>query len=91
MILNEDDKRQLKELKKHPWFKILERLEQEASNILFKHLSNFDLSNPESIKIIQKEQIYQKARNDFIYNTEDHLKEIQEFNTEWMLNIIENY
>jgi len=76
MKITKEEKELLKELKNHPWFKILEKIEDEAINNLWKFLLNSDLNNEKDIEVIKKNQIYVKARRDFMKNIDNHLKEI---------------
>jgi len=39
-----------------------------------------DLENVENIAIIKKNQLYSKARKDFLWNIDAHLSEISEVN-----------
>ena len=91
MILTEEEKRELKQLQNHPWFKVLQKIEKEASSILFERLATFNLENEENLKEIKKRQIYQKARKDFLFDVESHLYEITILNNEDMLKIVDNY
>jgi hypothetical protein len=77
MQLTKDQKEYLQSLKVHPWFKVLEMIEQDALSELWKYvLLNSDLSNEEHLKVLKTNQIYCKARKDFLQNIENHLTEI---------------
>lgn len=76
MILNEEQKRDLENLKNTPWYKVLLEIEKEARNELFARLSEYDLDNQENIQNIKEWQIYANARKDFIQNIEWHLKKV---------------
>ena len=91
MILTEEEKRQLKELQNHPWFKVLQKIEKEASNILFSKLSVLNLENPDNLKQIKEWQIYQKARNYFLFNVKSHLVEATSYTNEDMLRTVDDY
>lgn len=91
MILTEDEKSQLKQLQNHPWFKVLEKIEKEARDILFSQLSVLNLEDKNNLEIIKRHQIYQKARTDFLFNVRTHLIERQSLTNENMLNTVDNY
>lgn len=76
MILNEEQKRDLENLKNTPWYKVLLEIEKEARNELFARLSEYDLDNQDNIQNIKEWQIYANARKDFIQNIEGHLKKV---------------
>jgi len=76
MILTEEQKQELKNLKQHPWFKILEMIELEASRDLGKILSIANLDDENVLKTIKKNQIYMTARQDLLQNVDNHLQSI---------------
>lgn len=76
MILNEDQKLHLEEMKQSMGYKVLLEIEKEARNELFARLSEYDLDNQDNIKNIKEWQIYANARKDFIQNIEGHLKKV---------------
>lgn len=76
MKLSQEEKDFLISLKQHPWYKVIHKIEEDAKNELWKKLLEADLSNQEDIKIIQKNQIYQQARDDFFKNIDKHTREI---------------
>ena len=76
MILTTDQLESLKQIKKHPWYKVLELIEETASNNLWNLLLEADLTKEENLKIVKDNQLYIKARRDFLQNIEKHLKEI---------------
>ena len=53
MNLTQDQKADLKSLKNHPWYKILELVEKEASDELFKRLATFDLDNEKDVEVMK--------------------------------------
>lgn len=76
MKLNKEQKLQLQELKNHPWYKILEMIEKEATGNLWELLLTANLEDEKNLEIIKKNQQYMKARRDFFHNIETHIKEI---------------
>jgi len=78
--LTAQDREDLKLLKNHPWFRVLEKIEVDASISLGNALQTMDLENVENIAIIKKNQLYSKARKDFLWNIDAHLSEISEVN-----------
>lgn len=76
MQLNTEDKENLKNLKSHPGWKVLLKVQEEADIKLFKDLSDWDLSNEKNIETLKEWQIYKNARNDFFKDTEKHLRDI---------------
>lgn len=91
MILTEEEKNQLKQLQNHAWFKVLEKIEKEARDILFSQLSVLNLEDKNNLETIKRHQIYQKARTDFLFNVRTHLIERQSLTNENMLNTVDNY
>lgn len=80
MNLNKEDKESLKALKNHPWYKVLEKIHEEALTQLgIELLTKSDLDNSDHIAILQKNKIYIQARADFFRDTEKHLREIYSF------------
>lgn len=76
MQLNKEDKENLNNLKSHPGWKVLLKVQEECDNTLFKKLSEWDLSVEKNIETLKEWQIYKNARNDFFKDTEKHLREI---------------
>ncbi len=66
MKLTKDQKELLQSLVKHPWWTIVEQIEIEAGIELWKTMRKADLSNENHLKILRENQIYCKAREDFI-------------------------
>jgi hypothetical protein len=73
MILTKSDKEYLKWLTSHPWYKILERIETQASNDLWELLLSGDLEDTAVLDMIKKNQLYAKARKDFFSNITTHI------------------
>lgn len=73
MILNDLEKKDLENLKLHPWFKILEKIEREKRVELWEYLITLDLTKEENIKMITNYKIYAEARQDFLDNVSNHL------------------
>jgi len=76
MKLTKDQKRSLEQLKNHEGYKVLELIEKEAREDLWAFLLTSDLNNKEDLEIIQKNQLYVKARKDFLENINTHVQEI---------------
>lgn len=76
MELTKEQKRDLQNLKIHPWYKILEMIEEDTANELGKMLLKDDLTNEDNLNKIKRAQIYMTARGDFLRNTEKHLREM---------------
>lgn len=78
MSLTEKEIEALKSLKKHPWYLVLQKLEQEARQKVWDYILNADLTNKEQLNIIKENQIYVKARKDFLENVDKYTAEIYE-------------
>ncbi len=78
MELSTEERNVLKAFREHAWFNILEKINQCALNDLTKMLMVADLNDQESLAIIQKNQLYLKARSDFLYDIDSHIQDIQE-------------
>lgn len=76
MILTEQEKQELEELKHQRWFKVLQKIEEEAEKELFKRLAKFDVDDEIDRASIKKWQMYQMARTDFFNNIESHLRSV---------------
>ena len=76
MKLTKDEIESLKSFKNHPWYKILEKIENKASIDLWNLLLSWDLTDEKILDVIKKNQVYHKARKDFFENVESHIKEI---------------
>jgi hypothetical protein len=65
MKLTEQDKNELKAMKKSPWWAILENLEREYIENFNKEVMqapDFDIMNPETQKKVQEASLYIRAR-----------------------------
>lgn len=65
MSLTAEEKGHLDNLKKHPWFLVLKKLEAEYIESFNRELMqspDFDISNPETQKKIQEASLYVRAR-----------------------------
>lgn len=82
--LTKDEKEILKAFKNHEWFRILEKIENEARLIFAENLEVADLDNPAHLKILRDNQIYSKARKDFYSNIDRYTQEIQESRIKWI-------
>lgn len=75
-MLTKDNKEALKSLVKHPWWAVVEKLEEEARIELGNKLIRADLLDPEQISILRDNQTYVKARIDFMKMIQDNLGEV---------------
>jgi len=78
MNLTEKEIEALSWLKKHPWYTVLQKIEQEARNKVWDYILQANLSDKKQLEIIKENQIYVKARKDFLENVENHTTEIYE-------------
>lgn len=76
MKLTEEQKGALKALKNSYGWEVLKMVEEEAMVKLAKQLYESDLDNDKHVETIKKNQIYMKARRDFMANVESHTREI---------------
>ena len=76
MILNDEQKQELKQLKNMPGWKVLLDIEKEANDELYRRLATFDIDNEQDRTTIKVWQQYSRARNDFFQNTEKHIREV---------------
>lgn len=84
MKLNREQKEELKQLTKMPWWKVLLEVEKEANDELYARLATFDVDNEKDRETIKIWQQYSRARNDFFKNTEQHLRDIYEHKIPWV-------
>lgn len=75
LTLTSEQKEDLKNLKRQPWFKILEMIHEQVTYDLGKKLLNCSL-NEKDIEIIKRNQDYLKAREDFFNDIEKHLNSV---------------
>lgn len=64
-MLTQEEKGHLENLKKHPWFLILKRLEEEFVTDFNREIMqspDFDIMNPETQKKVQEASMYIRAR-----------------------------
>lgn len=76
MKLTEEQKAELKQLKNMPGWKVLLEIEKEANDELYRRLATFDIDNEQDRATIKVRQQYSRARNDFFWDTEKHLREV---------------
>lgn len=76
MQLTKDEIESLKSLKNHPWYKVLEKIEFQATVDLWNLLLKGNLNDEKQIEIIKTNQLYHKARQWFFENVEKHIIEI---------------
>lgn len=65
MSLTAEEKWHLDNLKKHPWFLVLKKLEAEYIESFNRELMqspDFDITNPETQKKVQEASLYVRAR-----------------------------
>lgn len=65
MSLTAEEKGHLDNLKKHPWFLVLKKLEAEYIESFNRELMqspDFDISNPDTQKKVQEASMYIRAR-----------------------------
>lgn len=74
--LTTEEKDILRAFTKSDAFRILKKVEDDAMKELSGTLMIGDLSDPEVLEIIKKNQIYMNARRDFFSNTEKHVSDI---------------
>ena len=68
----------IKSLTNHPGWTIIKQLEQESMNKLWQSMLKVDLNNEWHLKILRENQIYVKARKDFLENIEKQTLDIYE-------------
>lgn len=64
-MITAEEKTHLAELKKHPWFLVLKKLEAEYIESFNRELMqspDFDISKPETQKKVQEASLYVRAR-----------------------------
>lgn len=76
MKLSKDNIEALKSLVKHPGFAVVEQLEEQARIKLWQWILDVDLTDEKNLKIIKENQVYTKARADFLQNIKKHTAEI---------------
>lgn len=76
VLLTKDEIGYLKSLKDYPWYKVLEKIERQASIDLWQLLLKWDLNDEKILEVIKRNQLYAKARTDFFENIETHIREI---------------
>ena len=76
MKLTKEEKELIKAIIWHPWWAIVKKLEEESKAKLWIALLDVDLSNTEHLELIKRNQIYMKARKDFVENIEKNNIEV---------------
>lgn len=84
MKLSKEQKEELRQLTKMPWWKVLLEIEKEANNQLYERLATFNVDDEKDRQVIKKWQEYSRARNDFFKNTEQHLRDVYEYKIPWV-------
>ena len=76
MKLTDDEKHHLKQLKNSAGYRVLIMIEEDAKKKLADLLFRSDFTNPEHLRILEKNQTYQQARDDLLKNIESYTREI---------------
>jgi len=76
--MTQEQKELIQSLVKHPWWTIIKNIEQGSMNKLGQTMLQVDLSNEAHLKTLRENQIYVKARKDFMENIEKQTMEIYE-------------
>jgi len=76
MELTKDQITALKGMKQHPWYKVLELLQEDITNRLWKTLLSVDLKDEKTIKILEENQIYVQAMRTFLKETDKFVQEV---------------
>jgi len=76
MKLTKDEIDSLRSLKNSPGYAVLLKIEEDAKNKLANKLFESDFSNPSHLKVLEKNQIYMRARRDLFENIDSHSREI---------------
>lgn len=84
MKLSKEQKEELRQLTKMPWWKVLLEIEKESNNQLYERLATFNVDDEKDRQVIKKWQEYSRARNDFFKNTEQHLRDVYEYKIPWV-------
>ncbi len=74
--MNKDQLESLKSLLKHPGWAVVEELEERERARLSEKLWTANLDDPQELAIVRSNQIYIKARKDFILNVKANTGEI---------------
>ena len=72
MKLTQQQLADLKALEIMPWFKVLQEIEQEERIKLWELMMSWDLNDENQLKVIRENQIYVKARKDFLNTYKRH-------------------
>ncbi len=80
MNLTEKEIEALAWLKQHPWYGVLIKIEEESRRRVWDFILTADLSDKKQLEIIKENQIYVKARKDFVENVDKYTTEIYEPN-----------
>lgn len=75
-MLTKDQKESLKSLVNHPWWDVVEKIEEEARIVLWNQLMEADLDDEKQRNILRENQIYVKARKDFLQNIRNNTTEV---------------
>lgn len=83
MNLTQQEKEILSSLLDHPWFAIVQKLEEDAQNKLGKRFLNLNWEDPKEMEILKINQIYTKARQDFFQNLRKGAQQVYENEFKW--------
>lgn len=75
-MLTKDQKENLKSLIMHPGWQLVKKLELEAREALWTQFENADITDDKVAKILRENQLYMKARKDFVLAIENQTMDI---------------
>jgi len=76
MKLTKDQIQALKSLKNHPGYQVLIMIEEDARHRMWDYIINANLEDKDQLEVIKANQIYCKARQDFLNNLDNATAEI---------------
>ena len=65
-MLTEQERTDLKELLKRPWFKVLEKIAEEFEMDILRQLKNINTSNTKDLEILSKNMLFLKWAEAFM-------------------------
>lgn len=80
MNLTQQEKEDLRQLTKHAWYKVLEKVESFFKYEYLDAYREVDFWNEKAIELLKQAQIYIRAREWFFRDTAKHIQEAQAFN-----------
>lgn len=75
-MLNKDEKESLKSLANHPGWQVLKRIEEKNRIELTEQFLSADIDNDTVRTSLREQQIYCKARKDFILLCESNVSDV---------------